>query len=279
MVHLRNLWMILKEFNNLLCVFSVAFKAKRQSFCSLQKKEGIERRNCRTLVAKKNCADVGYKSSRSYCICKRNAVVAWIWFSNRCILAGFLPVKLAGVNNYTAKSRSVAANKFCSRMNNNVCSVFNRTDKEWSSKSVVYNNRKTMLVCKSCNGINVRNVGIGIAKCFKINSLCVGLDCSLYFRKIVGIYKSGLHTVKRQSVSKKIVASAVNCLLCNNVLSLLSKSLNRIGNCRRTACNRKSRNAALKSRNALFKNILCGICKTAVNVTRISQTKTVCRML
>ena len=80
-------------------------------------------------------------------------------------------------------------------------------------------------------------------------------------------------------MSKKIVASAVNCFLCNNVVASLSQCLDCIINCRSPGSHRKSCNSTFKSRNSLFKNILSGISKTAINITRIRKPKTVCSVL
>jgi len=58
-----------------------------------------------------------------------------------------LPVELAGLNDDTAEGCSVSADELGSGMNNDVCSVLDRSDEIRSSEGVIYNNRKSVLMC------------------------------------------------------------------------------------------------------------------------------------
>ena len=74
---------------------------------------------------------------------------------------------------------------------------------------------------------------------------------------------------------KIVVCSAVNCLCGYDVIALLGKCLECISKSCRTRCNCQCCNTAFKGCYSLFKNIFCRVCKSAVDVTRISQTETV----
>ena len=177
MINLLNFRMIFKEFHNLISVFNMTVKAQRQSFSSLQKKECIKRTDCSPLVTQQNCTNISYKRSRSNSIRKTDSMITWIWLRNRTIFSAFFPVKFSRIYYYTAKSCSMATNKFCCRMNNNVRTMFNRANKIWSSKSIINYKRKSMLVGNFSNRINIRNIRIRISQSFKIHSLCIFLDC------------------------------------------------------------------------------------------------------
>ena len=150
--------MVFQELNNFLCIFYMAVKAQAQSFCSLKKNPCIERRNTCTLVAKKDSADICYKSLSSCSVCKADSVIAWVCFCNVFVFSGKLPVKVSAVYNDAAKRRSVTADKLCSRVNNYVCTVFKRAEKIWSSESVVHNNRKSVFFCNCRKSIKVWNI-------------------------------------------------------------------------------------------------------------------------
>ena len=94
----------------------------------------------------------------------------------------------------------------------------------------------------------------------------------------MNIDKGGCDTVLSQRMFKQIVAAAVDGLLRYDMLTRLSQRLNGIGHGSRTGCQSQSSYAAFKCCNPLFQNILCGICKSAVDVAGVSKTEARCRM-
>ena len=135
MVYMLNLRVIGQEFNNLLGVLNVTLDTQRQRLGALQQQECVERRNGSTGITQQDSADVGYESSRTNCICERDAVITRVRLSDRCILAGCLPVELAGINNDAAEGRAVAADELGSRVNNDISAVLNRTDEVRGTES------------------------------------------------------------------------------------------------------------------------------------------------
>ena len=90
-------------------------------------------------------------------------------------------------------------------MNHDVGAVLNRADKVGSSKSVVDHHRNSMLVGDGGDGVNVRNVGVGIAERLQIDRLGVGSDGGGHFFQVVGVDKGGMDPVKRQGMRQQIV--------------------------------------------------------------------------
>ena len=130
--------MLLEELDNLLCILGMALKAQGESLGPLQQEECCKWRDSCSLVPQQDGTDVGYKGCRTYNLCKGNAVVARVCICNRCKLAGLLPVELAGIYNNTAQCCSMAADELGCRVDYNVGSMLDRTDKVWGSKGVVY---------------------------------------------------------------------------------------------------------------------------------------------
>ena len=54
MMYFFNLWLALQIFYNLQCILNMAFYTERQSFQSLQKQEGVERRKRSSGITKKD---------------------------------------------------------------------------------------------------------------------------------------------------------------------------------------------------------------------------------
>ena len=200
MVYMLNLRVIGQELNDLLGVLNVTLDTQRQSLSALQQQKCVERRNGSTSITQQDSADVGYESSRTNCICKRDAVITRVRLSDRCILAGCLPVELAGINNDAAEGRAVAADELGSRVNNDISAVLNRTDEVRGTESVVDYERQTVLVRNLCDSLDVRNVGVRVAESLDVNRLSIVLDSAFQFFQIVCINEGGLNAELRQSM-------------------------------------------------------------------------------
>lgn len=91
-------------------------------------------------------------------------MITRVRLSDRCILAGCLPVELAGINNDAAEGRAVAADELGSRVNNDISAVLNRTDEVRGTEGVVDYERQTVLVRNLCDSLDIRNIGIRVAE-------------------------------------------------------------------------------------------------------------------
>ena len=89
----------------------------------------------------------------------------------------------------------MATDELGCRVNYNVGSVLDRTDKVWSSKSIVYYQWKIVLVCNGCNCIDIWDVAVRVTQSLDEDTLCVRLDCCLHFLKVVDVYECSLHTI------------------------------------------------------------------------------------
>ena len=136
-----------------------------------------------------------------------------------------------------------------------------------------------MLVRNLCNRVNVGNVAVGIAERLEVNGLRVGLNGRFDLLEIVRVDKRRRHTEGLERMGKQVIGAAVDRLLADDVVSLLGERFNCIRNRRRAGSNRQGRYAALEGRDALFKDVLCGICEPAIDVARVTKGKAIRRVL
>ena len=130
-----------------------------------------------------------------------------------------------------------------------------------------------MLVGDLGDSVYVGDIAVGVAQSFKVDCLCVILNCVFYFFKIVCVYKCGAYAILGKSMCKQVVAAAVDGLLCNYMLACISKRLNGIGYSGCARCCGKCRNTALKCGDSCLKNALSGVCKSAVDVACVGKSE------
>ena len=110
----------------------------------------MEGRNSSSGVTKQYGTDIGYEGCRTCRLCKRYAMVAGVGLGDPGILAGCLPVEAAAVNDHTADSCSMSADKLGSRMYYDVCTILNGTNQERSCKGGIHYQGNIMLMSNLC---------------------------------------------------------------------------------------------------------------------------------
>ena len=167
----------------------------------------------------------------------------------------------------------MSAEKLCCRMDNNICTMLNRTDEIWCTESIINHKRNTMLMCKLAKRIDIGNITVGIAKCFDIDGSCIILNSRFDFFKVVDVYKTCCNTKVRKRMRQQIITATIDRFLYNKVTAVLTECLKSVGDSRCTGGKSQSCNATLKCCHTLFENILCRVSKSAVYVTCISKTE------
>ena len=154
-------------------------------------------------------------------------------------------------------------------MDNDIGPVFNGTYQIRCSESVVDDQRQAVPMRDLSDGIDIRNVRIGIAEDLDINGFRFRQYRPLHLCQIVSIDKSRLDAIKRECMSQKIRGTSIDRFLCDNMLTALCEGLDRIGDRRGSGSNSQSGDAAFESCNTFFKDILGGVGKTAINIAGI----------
>ena len=171
----------------------MAVEAERKRLRPLKEQEGGKRRNGSALISQQNGADVGDKCGRTGGFRKGNAVIARIRRRNLRVTAARLPVKAAGIDDDAAQRRSVAADEFRGRMYDDVCAVLDGTDPIRRAERIVDDDGKTMPVGSRCDGVDIRDVAVRVAKRFQIDRFCFRADGVFDFGKVMRVDKRRLY--------------------------------------------------------------------------------------
>ena len=167
----------------------------------------------------------------------------------------------------------MSADEFGGGMDHDVRPVLDGPDKIGCAEGVVNDQRQAVGVGDLGNGINVRDVGVGVAQSLQIDCLGVGPDGSGDSLQVVGVHKSGLHSKLGQGVGQQVVTAAIDGLLGHNVIPRLGQRLDGIGDRRSAGGQRQRRHAALQSRKTLLQHVLGGVGQPTVDVPCVRQTK------
>ena len=172
----------------------------------------------------------------------------------------------------------MASDEFRRGVDDDVGSVFDRTDQIGSSEGIVDHQRKPVLVSDLRDRVDVGNVAVRVAEGLQIHSPCLICDGAFELRQVVRVHESRLDAVLGKCVAKKVEASAVNSLLRDDVAAACGQGLNCIGNGRRAGSYCQGSGAAFKSSETLLEHLLGGIGQTAVDVAGIGESEAVRRV-
>ena len=173
----------------------------------------------------------------------------------------------------------MSTDKFGSGMHYHICSMLDGSDEIRRSEGIINHYRKAMLVSYLCNGVDVRDVAVGVSESLKINGSRILFDGILYFPEVMSVHEGGPDAVLRKSMCQKIVASAVNGLLGYDVAAVGGKRLYHVSDGGCPGRQGEGSRAALKGGQALLQHILGGVGQSTVNISCICQTETVGSML
>ena len=239
----------------------------------MQQQEGVEGGEGRAGVPQQDGPDVGDEGGGAYGIREGHAVIAGVGVGNVGKLAAGLPVKFAGIHDDAAQGGAVTADELGGGVNHNVGAVLDGPDQVGGAEGVVDDQGQTVLVGDGGDGVNVGNIGVGIAQGLQIDGLGVGLDSGFYLAKVVGVDESGGHAERRQGMGQQIVAAAVDGLLSHDVIACLGQGLNGVADGSRAGGGGQSCYAAFQCRDALFQHILCRVGEPTIDVASVRQTK------
>ena len=183
-------------------------------------------------------------------------MIAGVGFCDRSVFTTGFPVKIAGIHDNTTQGSSMAADELGGGMDYDICSVFNRADEVWCAKGVINHKRQTVCMSNFCDCINVRDIAVWVAQRFQVDSFGICLYGGGQFFKVMGIHKGCGDSELRKCVCQQIIAAAIDCLLCYNVIAGLCQSLNGIGDCGSTRCGCQCSSAAFKRGKPLFQYVL-----------------------
>ena len=122
-------------------------------------------------------------------------------------------------------------------------------------------------------GIDVGNVGIGVAQSFNVDGTGVGPDGLLHLVQVVDVHEGSGDAEAGQGMLQQVVAAAVDGLLRHEVAAVLTQSLEHIVDGGGTRCHGQRGYAALQSCDPLLQHVLGGVGQAAVDVAGIGQAE------
>ena len=274
-VHLGNMAVAGKELNDLLGVLDMAVDAQRQGLGALEQNPGVERADASALVTQQDGADRGREGGRAASLGKRDAMVGGVGLGDLRILAARLPVKVAAIDNHTAQRGTVAADELGCGVDDDVGTMLQRTEQIRGTEGVVDDNRQTVLLGDLGDGVDVGDVGVGVAERLEIDDRGAVLDGALDLFQVMRIDKRGLDAKLGERMLQQVVGATVDGLLGNHVVAGLSKSLQGIGDGSSTGGDGETCHATLECGDTVLEDALGGVGQTAVDVTGIGKTKAV----
>ena len=173
----------------------------------------------------------------------------------------------------------MSANELRCGMHHDVRAMLDGSEQIRSSEGIVNYQGKTVLVSDLSDRIHVWNITVGVAKGLQVNGSGVLLNCSLYFSQIMCIHKGGRNSVLGKGVGQQVEASTVDGLLRYHVTTVCCQCLDRVSDGCRAGSKCQGCAAALQCGDPLLKDVLCGVGQSAVDITCIRKTETVCSVL
>ena len=191
------------------------------------------------------------------------------------VLAACLPIEVTAVDDHTAQRGSVATDELGCGVDDDVGTVLQRTEQIRGTEGVVDDNRQTVLLGDLGNGVDVGDVGVGVAERLEIDDRGVVLDGTLDLVQVMGIDKRGLDAKLGERVLQQVVGTTVDGLLGHHMITGLGERLQGVGDSGSTGSNGEAGHAALERGDTVLKDTLGGVGQTAVDVAGIGKAKAV----
>ena len=169
MVHLFHQGMVFQVFHHFLRIFRVPVQPEGKGFHALQKQESVKGRNGRAGVPEKDGANVSDERGRAHHIIEGNAVIAWVGRGDIGIFPAGFPIKLPGFHDDTAQGGAVAAQELGGGMHHDVGPVLDGADQVRCAEGVVDHQGEAVLVGDCRDGVDIRDVAVGVAQGFQVN--------------------------------------------------------------------------------------------------------------
>ena len=163
----------------------------------------------------------------------------------------------------------MAAQELGGGMDHDVGAVLDGPDQVGGAESVVDDQRQAVAVGQIGQGVDVGNVGVGVAQGLDVQGLGVVLNGGLHRGKVVDVDEGGLDAVERQGVGQQVIRAAVDGLLGHDMFPGGGQRLDGVGDGRCAGGQSQRCHAALQCCHPLFQHVLRGIGQPSVDVAGI----------
>ena len=166
------------------------------------------------------------------------------------------------------------------RVHNDVRAVLNGTQEIRRRKGIVDDDGHALGVCDLCNRLDVDEVGVRVADRLDEDALRIRpYRIRKALRTCLRIDKRHVDSPLLHRMREEIVGAAIDGLLRDDVVALMSKCLKGRRNCRCPRGKGERRRAALKRCDALLEHVLRRVHEPPVDIAGFLEGKTVGRVL
>ena len=183
------------------------------------------------------------------------------------------PIELAAFDNHAAERGAVAADELRGGLHHDVGAVLQRAEQVRGGEGVVDDKRQVVLVRDVGDGLDVGQVGVGVAEGLDVDELRVVLDGILEVLRVARLHEGGGHAIARERVAQQVEGAAVDVLGGHDVVAGLGDVAHRVFDGRGAGCDGEAGGAAFESGDAVLEHALGGVGQAAVDVARVLEAE------
>ena len=172
----------------------------------------------------------------------------------------------------------MTADKLGGAVYHHIGTVLKRTNED-GSKGIVHNEEDAMAMGYLCNGIQVGNIAIGIAKSLGIDNLGIGANGCLQGLQVIDVDDGVVHSLCGERMGDEVEGTTIEIVGSHNMVTVLKHILQSISHCCCSTGNCQASHTTLEGCHTALKYILGAVGQTAIDVTCIAQSETVGSML
>jgi len=229
-VHPGNLWISFQPFGYFLGVLAMARHTKVQSFQTEVQQECVLRRLDGTEVSHQLGSSLGHIGHLAECLGISQTMIRFVRSSQARELVGVsIPIEVTAVHNHTANRCRMTVHVLGSRMSHDVGTPFKWAAIDRCSKSIVYNQRYSVLVSYTGKLLDIQHVDARVGDGFAEKSLGIRLESLLkFFFRCVDVHEGTFDAELLHGYGKEVECTAVDGRCTNKVVSCLADVENRI---------------------------------------------------
>ena len=181
------------------------------------------------------------------------------------------PVEFAPVHHDAAHDGAVAAHELGGGVDHDVRPVLQRPQQIGRGEGAVHDEGDAVAVGDGGDGLQVDDVGIGVAQGLGIHELRIGLDGLFEILRVGRVHEGGGKPLLHQGIGKEIVGAAIEIGGGDDVIPRHGDILNGIGDGGASRGGGQGARPALQGSDALFKHVGGGVHEAGIDIALLRQ--------
>ena len=169
----------------------------------------------------------------------------------------------------------MTADELSGGVNHDVGAVLNGTHEVGGAESIVDDKRNAVTVSYLCNGFDVEDLGVGVAKRLGVEATSIGSDGSFEGIEVAEVDDGIFNALCVESVGNEVEGTAIEVVGSDDMRAGEEDILERVGDGSSAGSHGESGDAPFEGGHTAFEDVLSGVCETAVDVPRLAESETV----